>query len=224
MEKVIHITIRDKIARNIRENEVEYVCGNSDYVIVFDFDEEWGEFSSKTAHFVYNGKHRDVVFTGDRLNIPPITNTHKIKVGVFAGNLHTTTAAIIMARKSALCEGGMPEDPAPDVYAQLMDLINKGGASAEQIQAAVQDYFEKNPQPGVNDEQVREIAKALLEEAKERGEFDGPPGKDGKDYILTEDDKKEIADMVEVDGNTVTDDHINSLIDAKLGVIENGTY
>lgn len=29
---------------------------------------------------------------------------------------------------------------------------------------------------------------------------------------------------VEVGGGTVTDDHINSLIDAKLGVIENGTY
>lgn len=57
---------------------------------------------------------------------------------------------------------------------------------------------------------------------------DGKDGADGKDYILTDADKREIAGMVEVGGGGtgggVTDDHINSLIDAKLGVIENGTY
>ena len=53
---------------------------------------------------------------------------------------------------------------------------------------------------------------------------DGEDGKDGNDYILTEADKQEIASLVEVPDNTVTDEHINALIDAKLGVIENGTY
>lgn len=178
MEKVINVTVRDKIASAL-QSEVEYVCGNSDYVVAFDFDEEWGAFNTKTARFKYNGTHQDVVFTGDRVEIPVIENTHKIQVGVFAGNLRTTTPAVIMARKSILCGNGVPAAPSDDVYSQIMDLLNKGGASAEQIQAAVQDYFEKNPQPGVNDEQVREIAKALLEEAKERGEFDGPPGDPG---------------------------------------------
>ena len=40
------------------------------------------------------------------------------------------------------------------------------------------------------------------------------------DYTLTEADKQEIADMVDVP----TDEHINDLINTALGVIENGTY
>lgn len=226
MEKVINVTVRDKIASTL-QSEVEYVCGNSDYVVAFDFDEEWDAFNTKTARFKYNGTHQDVVFTGDQVEVPVIENTHKIQVGVFAGNLSTTTPAIIMARKSILCGSGVPAAPSDDVYSQIMDLLNKGGASAEQIQNAVRDYLERNPPQGVSDEHIREVTVDLLNEAKESGEFDGQPGKDGKDYILTEADKLEIAGMVEVSGgggNTVTDDHINSLIDAKLGVIENGTY
>lgn len=106
-----------------------------------------------------------------------------------------------------------------------------GGVSPEQIKEAVQDYLAKNPPQGVSDEYIREVTAAMLEDAKASGEFDGEkgdkgdPGKDGADYILTEADKREIAGMVEVGGGgTVTDEHINSLIDAKLGVIENGTY
>ena len=44
-------------------------------------------------------------------------------VGVFAGNLHTTTAACIGAKRSILSSSGVPADPAPDVYAQIMELI-----------------------------------------------------------------------------------------------------
>lgn len=49
----------------------------------------------------------------------------------------------------------------------------------------------------------------------------GPPG---KDYMLTESDKAEIAaqaaELVEVP----TEEQINSMIHTALGVIENGTY
>ena len=60
-----------------------------------------------------------------------------------------------------------------------MDLLEKGGASAEAIQQAVQDYLEKNPPPGVSDDHIREVTAAQLQEAKESGEFDGPPGDPG---------------------------------------------
>lgn len=207
MGKVIDVIIRNKIARNPREHEAEYVCGNSDFVVVFDFDEEWDAFNTKTARFKYDGKHQDVVFTGNQVNVPIIDNTHKIQVGVFAGDLNTTTPAVMMAKKSILCGSGSPAAPSNDVYNQIMDLLNKGGASTEQIQKAVQDYLEQNPQQGVSDEHIREVTEAMLEEAKASGEFDGKPGKDGadgqpgqpgkdgSDYVLTEADKEEIADI-----------------------------
>ena len=51
----------------------------------------------------------------------------------------------------------------------------------------------------------------------------GDKGDPGNDYVLTDADKADIAALVDVP-DAVTDEHINSLIDAKLGVIENGTY
>ena len=62
MNKTIAITIKDKIAE--AANEALYVCGNSDFVINFAFDDEWEEFPTKTARFIYNGKHEDVIFDG----------------------------------------------------------------------------------------------------------------------------------------------------------------
>ena len=74
--------------------------------------------------------------------------------------------------------------------------------------------------------------------------FDGAPGKDGadgKDYVLTDADKQEIADMVDVSAPDVdltnyytksevdnkgyqTADQVTAAINSALGVIENGTY
>ena len=40
--KLINISVRDKIAVNM--SDVSYTCGNSDFVINFDFDAEWAAF------------------------------------------------------------------------------------------------------------------------------------------------------------------------------------
>lgn len=122
MSKTINVVVKDKIAATV-DNTV-YVCGNSDFVIVFDFDEEWEEHIHKTARFVWNGMHQDVVFSGNECEVPVISNTHNFKVGVFAGNLHTTTPAYVPAKKSILCDSGSPEAPSEDVYAQIMEKLN----------------------------------------------------------------------------------------------------
>lgn len=96
--RVIEVSVRDKLA--IRTNDIPYVCDNSDYCIKFDFDDEWGEYTTKTARFVYDEKHIDVVFDGDTCPIPIMSDISRIYVGVFAGNLRTTTSAIIYARRS----------------------------------------------------------------------------------------------------------------------------
>lgn len=121
MNKTINVTVKDKIAT--KTDGAGYICGNSDFFIEFDFDDEWNTFDAKTARFVYEGKHQDVVFTGNQCPVPVISGTHRIWVGVFAGDLHTTTSAYIPAKKSILCDSGFPDAPREDVYAQIMELL-----------------------------------------------------------------------------------------------------
>lgn len=105
------------------------VCGNSDYSITFAFDSEWAELPVKTARFVYarGGKveYQDVVFEGSTVDVPVLRNIDEVYVGVFAGDLHTTTPARILCKKSILCgDGSAPSAPTPDVYAQIIELVN----------------------------------------------------------------------------------------------------
>lgn len=118
----IQINIKNKVARADR---AIIVCDNSDYTAVFDFDDEWSAYETKTARFVYCGTYTDVVFTGNSCPIPEIHDTRSLTVGVYAGDLHTTTPAYISCVPSILCGNGIPADPTPDVYAQIMELLNK---------------------------------------------------------------------------------------------------
>lgn len=122
MERVIPITIRDKIATAPRD--ALYVCGNSDYTINFTFDEEWEDFNEKTARFVFNGQYVDMIFSGNVCPVPVISNTYAFEVGVYAGNLSTTTKAYVPATKSVLCGGDVPAEPV-SVYVPASELEKK---------------------------------------------------------------------------------------------------
>ena len=120
--KTIEISVRDKIAVNM--SDVSYTCGNSDFVINFDFDEEWNAYDVKTARFIKDDRtYQDQVFQGNECPVPVLYNTNKVRVGVFAGNLRTSTPAIITANKGILCGNGSPEAPSDDVYAQIMEQM-----------------------------------------------------------------------------------------------------
>lgn len=147
--QVINVTVRNRVAANPGHDR--YICGNGDYVVYFDFDAEWAVFETKTARFAYGKKFVDVVFTGSECPIPVIANVCVLEVGVFAGNLVTTTPAIIPADISILCSGGTPADPAPEVYHQIMERIQEiedNGVTDEQIERAVAGYLEENPVDG----------------------------------------------------------------------------
>ena len=125
MAKTLNINVVNKVATYCQRGG-DIVCGNSDYVIDFTFDAEWDAYPVKTARFVANGKIvDDVVFEGASVAVPIIHNALSVAVGVFSGNLKTTTPAIIACQKSILCEGGTPADPAPDVYHEIMELFNE---------------------------------------------------------------------------------------------------
>lgn len=136
---LINITVEKKRAAVIGTPII--ICGNSDYTIEFAFDEEWAELETKTARFVYvqNGavKHEDQIFTGNTVAVPILINTRLVRIGVFAGNLRTTTPAMVPCVGSILCNGGPVADPLPDQYNQIMELLNKldtGGGADEDVE------------------------------------------------------------------------------------------
>lgn len=117
----ISIAVRQRRAKSPTDH---IVCGNNDYAAVFDLDEEWDAYDVKTARFIWNGQYSDVVFSGDTCAIPQINNASVCAVGVFAGDLHTTTPAFIKCEKSILCGTASPAAPSQDVYAQIMEILN----------------------------------------------------------------------------------------------------
>lgn len=121
----IGIEIKNKIA-TLSDQDAVIVCGNSDYVLKFTFDEEWQAYEAKTARFYSNGEIEDVVFNGDECPVPVMERTDGVYIGVFAGDLSATTNVYITCKKSILCIGGSVKKPIPDVYAQLMQMINDG--------------------------------------------------------------------------------------------------
>ena len=118
----IKISVNNKIAT--LQDDVLIVNGNSDYVIQFTFDAEWEPYETKTARFVTARGYTDVVFSGNEVALPVITDAISVRVGVYAGNLHTTTPAVIFCRRSITDGSGSPVEPTPDVYAQIMERLN----------------------------------------------------------------------------------------------------
>lgn len=98
----IEIIVREKVARLANKHDFA-VCGNSDYKIKFDFDSEWDAYEVKTARFKYNGTYTDVVFNGCECPMPIITSAFRVEVGVYAGDLRTTSCAVLPLKKSILC-------------------------------------------------------------------------------------------------------------------------
>jgi hypothetical protein len=122
----IKISVTNKQAQLIGAHSI--VCGNSGYIIDFTFDAEWTPKAAKTVRFVYvkNGvvTYTDVVMTDDTVEVPILSNIQKVRVGVFEGNLRTTTPAVIPCERSIRCGTGAPADPTPSQYDQIMELLS----------------------------------------------------------------------------------------------------
>lgn len=120
--KKLHITVKDKVATYLQRDGV-IVCGNSDYKIEFTFDSEWSSHTTKMARFVWNGKYYDkeISSTGE-CDVPIISNATEVSVGVYAGELSTTTPAIIPCKKSILCDSGVETALPKTGAAELQDI------------------------------------------------------------------------------------------------------
>lgn len=146
----INITVREKIAHTISDTCI--VCGNSDYVAVFDFDAEWDAYEVKTARFIWGGTFTDVPFTGNECPVPVIPDAVSVLVGVYAGDLHTTTAAAVEVRRSIL-----------------------GGSETEaEVSHEIKDAFGKMLAGKIDAPQVAQVGEVLTVEAVDA---DGKPTK-----------------------------------------------
>ena len=123
----ITVTVREKIAHV--QGDTEIVCGNSDYTVTFDFDSEWNQYTEKTAHFAFvqDGKPRfyEVIFSGNTVKIPAVYRTAELAIGVYAGAIRTTSPVRIPCACCITDGQPMHPDPPPDVYAQLLDLLDR---------------------------------------------------------------------------------------------------
>ena len=139
----IKIKIRDKRAGGTGT----VICGNSDYTVAWDLDQEWEPYSAKTMRVnLADGTYRDVVFTGNTAALPVLSTPGWASVGLYAGDLHTSRAADLRVLPSVTTPGGAPADPAEDVYAQITEKLNQLIAvQPESVAQAVADYLTEHP-------------------------------------------------------------------------------
>ena len=119
---------------------------NADYEAEFTFDNEW-DGHIKTARFIYNSKYAEQILENDKCLIPVEVLKHGyLKVGVFTAEM-TTTQCEVFVRPSIKETHGTTVEPTPDVYAQIIKMIENINVqvSDEQIEKAVAKYMEEHP-------------------------------------------------------------------------------
>lgn len=162
----IYISVANKVAVHQKDSgEKDIVCGNTDYVARFTFDAEWDAVEDKTARFIWNGVYQDVPILNGVCEIPSLYNTKRVLVGVFGGNLHTTTSAVIDCRLSILCP--TPEIN-PDVGKSYEDILTKLARSAEESAVEAKQSAKDAAESAAQADIVRADAEA--------GKFDGKDG------------------------------------------------
>lgn len=151
----LHIIVNNKIA-TYQKRDGCIVCGNkyneeekSGYQVKFTFDDEWSAYDKKIARFVWGGQFQDVEFTGDTCPVPILSGVTFCEVGVYAGELCTTTSAFIGCKPSILCQNATPSVENDKYWA------NEARKYAEEAKAAM-DY-------ALTDEDKIEIARLTFE-------------------------------------------------------------
>lgn len=144
MLTTIHINVRDRVPTITAGEDV--ISHNSDYVAEFEFDEEWQD-KVMTVYFVCeDGSYQAVVMDGNSCGVPMLDGEHRrIFVGVQAGAaekpsvLKTTRPCCLKVKDSIADLLGQPiPDPTPDVYQQIMALL-------ESITAPTWDSVQNKP-------------------------------------------------------------------------------
>ena len=108
----ITVTVKERIASI--PSGISLVCNNPSDVIQFNFDSEWSTITLKTARFSWQRSYVDVPFSGNTVNVPDISKTNVVELGVYADGI-TTTAVKIPFKHSIKSIGGSVAEPTADV-------------------------------------------------------------------------------------------------------------
>ena len=122
------VTVKERIATI--SNGVSLVCNNPSDVIQFNFDSEWDAATLKTARFSWQRSYVDIPFTGNTVNVPDISKTNVVELGVFTDDIASTPVKIPF-KHSIKSLGGTIASPTADVYTQLVQMINGGTIKGE---------------------------------------------------------------------------------------------
>ena len=133
----IDIIIRNKTASAV--NPPCIVCGNSDYNVKFDFDEEWQAHNNKIGVFAYNRcgewQSEKVLFEGDTCPVPALHGVRSVWIGVTAGDVRTSTPAGVPCRMGATDFSDTDEPPSADVWGQILAKLDELQTEIDEIKA-----------------------------------------------------------------------------------------
>lgn len=138
----INVTVRNRIATAQRWQCI--ICGNSDYIVDFDLDDEWNDMPNKVAVFVTNTRgnirHERVLFDGSTCGIPVLRGVNMVDIGIEAGDIRTTTPAHVKCEACITDRAGMPQEPENNVYGQILamttDIAQAVIVASEQAESA----------------------------------------------------------------------------------------
>ena len=133
--KEIHVTVRDGVA--FQTDHTAYIAGDGEAWVVFSFEDDWSRYPAKVARFQTESGYQDVMFRGERCHVPVFTYAQKLEVGLYAGNLRTTTPARIFVRPGIRSAWGAPEDPEPNLFDQLMECLGESDLKMETLDEGI---------------------------------------------------------------------------------------
>ena len=133
----IDIIIRNKTASAVDPPCI--VCGNSDYNVKFDFDDEWQAHNNKIGVFAYNRcgewQSEKVLFEGDTCPVPALHGVRSVWIGVTAGDVRTSTPADVPCRMGATDFSDTDEPPSADVWGQILAKLDELQTEIDEIKA-----------------------------------------------------------------------------------------
>lgn len=173
--KTLRINVKDKIATYLQRDGV-IVCGNKGYKLAFSFDEEWEAYPTKTARFIWKGKYFDKDFTGNECSVPVINDATEVTVGVYAGDLKTTTPAEIPCLISILCGEA---EVADENIQEFRDIAQQAAAEAQQAATEAKKAATVVVHPTIDVEVIAGGHKLTIHDADGDESFNVMNGKNG---------------------------------------------
>ena len=129
----LEFKIDQQIITRIDKNKV--VAKSKNYLYAkFSFCDAW-QGVEKTAVFKSaTGIVKNVIMVDDVCKVPhEVIDYPMFTVSVFGGDRITVNKALIPVEESGYEEGSIPDEPTPDVYAQLLEMVSKTEELAESI-------------------------------------------------------------------------------------------